>query len=215
MSPSPRAVSSSLREAALPVHNRIGPELGRSVENIVEEVNDIGTAYLRVDLLPASAQPALRESFRRYVDSRLAVYRTLPDLTAAQRELTISTQLQKEIWSQAVSACRATESPATTTLMISALNAMIDITTTRTMAGQMHPPPVIFVMSIGLALASALLAGYAMAAGKTRSWLHMVGFAAIMALAVYVILDLEYPRLGFIRVDAFDQALVELRQSMN
>ena len=182
---------------------------------IVEEVNDIGTAYLRVDLLPASAQPALRESFRRYVDSRLAVYRKLPDVAAAQRELATNTQLQKEIWSQAVSACRATESPATTTLMISALNAMIDITTTRTMAGQMHPPPVIFVMLIGLALASALLAGYAMAAGKTRSWLHMVGFAAIMALAVYVILDLEYPRLGFIRVDAFDQALVEVRQSMN
>jgi hypothetical protein len=35
------------------------------------------------------------------------------------------------------------------------------------------------------------------------------------AVAVYVILDLEFPRLGFIRVDAFDQALVELRASMN
>jgi len=35
-----------------------------------------------------------------------------------------------------------------------------------------------------------------------------------MALAVYVILDLEFPRLGLIRFDAFDQALVELRESM-
>jgi hypothetical protein len=42
----------------------------------------------------------------------------------------------------------------------------------------------------------------------------MVGFAATVAVAVYVILDLEYPRLGLIRVDAFDQALVELRESM-
>jgi len=31
---------------------------------------------------------------------------------------------------------------------------------------------------------------------------------------VYVIIDLEYPRLGLIRVDAFDVALVELRSSM-
>jgi hypothetical protein len=31
---------------------------------------------------------------------------------------------------------------------------------------------------------------------------------------VYVILDIEYPRLGFIRVDAFDRALAELRESM-
>jgi hypothetical protein len=33
---------------------------------IVEETNDIGTAYRRLDLLPAHAQPALRDSFRRY-----------------------------------------------------------------------------------------------------------------------------------------------------
>jgi hypothetical protein len=35
-----------------------------------------------------------------------------------------------------------------------------------------------------------------------------------MALAVYVILDMEYPRVGLIRVDAADQVLVELRDSM-
>ena len=36
-----------------------------------------------------------------------------------------------------------------------------------------------------------------------------------MAVAVYVILDIEYPRLGLIRVDAFDQALIDLRESMS
>src|SRR5690242_10118708 len=36
---------------------------------IAEEVNTIGTAYLRLDLVPQKAQPALRELFRRYVDS--------------------------------------------------------------------------------------------------------------------------------------------------
>ena len=53
-----------------------------------------------------------------------------------------------------------------------------------------------------------------MAAAKSRSWLHMIGFALATAFAIYVILDMEYPRLGLIRVDAFDQALVEFRQSM-
>jgi hypothetical protein len=99
-------------------------------------------------------------------------------------------------------------------LLLPALNQMIDVTTTRTMTAQMHPPMVVFVMLFGLALAGALLAGYGMAGGKARSWLHMVGFAAVLAGAVYVIIDLEYPRLGLIRVDAFDVALVELRSSM-
>ena len=43
----------------------------------------------------------------------------------------------------------------------------------------------------------------------------MIGYPFVLAVAVYVIIDIEFPRLGFIRVDAFDQALVELRQSMN
>jgi len=66
-----------------------------------------------------------------------------------------------------------------------------------------------------LALAGSLLAGSAMAASKSRSLLHMIGYPFVLAVAVYVIIDIEFPRLGFIRVDAFDQALVELRQSMN
>lgn len=182
---------------------------------IVEETNAIGTAYLRLDLLPASAQPSLRDLFRRYVDARLEVYRRLPDMRAVQEELNRANQLQGEIWSQAVAAGRMEGAPpAATMLLLPALNEMIDITTTRTMATKIHPPAVIFVMLFGVALASALLAGYGMAGGKSRNWLHMLGFAAVLAMAVYVILDLEFPRLGLIQVDAFDQALVELRESM-
>jgi hypothetical protein len=99
-------------------------------------------------------------------------------------------------------------------LLLPALNAMIDITTTRTMSAQMHPPTIIFAMLFVVALASALLAGHGLAGGRRRNWLHMVSFAAILALAVYVILDLEFPRLGLIRVEAFDQALVDLLQSI-
>jgi hypothetical protein len=186
---------------------------------IVEEANAIGTAYLRLDVAPASAQPALRDLFRRYVDSRLETYRKfrkLSDLDAAKAELAQSAKLQADIWNQAVAAGRLEGAPpAAAMLLLPALNQMIDITTTRTTAGQIHPPMVIFLMLFGLALASALLAGYGMAGGKSRDWLHMLAFAAVLALAIYVIIDIEYPRLGLIRVDAFDQVLVEVRASMN
>jgi len=36
----------------------------------------------------------------------------------------------------------------------------------------------------------------------------------IMAATVYIILDYEFPRLGMIRIDTFDQALVEVQNSM-
>lgn len=183
---------------------------------IVEETNAIGTAYLRLDLLPASTQPPLRDLFRRYVESRIATYRKLPDLEAADEELARSKALQGEIWSQAVAAGNMEGVPTTASmLLLPALNNMIDITTTRTMAGKMHPPSVIFAMLFALALVSALLAGYGMAGRKSRSRLHVLGLAAVTGIAVYVICDLEFPRAGLIRVDAFDQALVDLRRSMD
>ena len=33
-------------------------------------------------------------------------------------------------------------------------------------------------------------------------------------MAVNVIMDLEYPRFGLVRVDAFDQVLIDVRESM-
>jgi hypothetical protein len=91
---------------------------------------------------------------------------------------------------------------------------MIDITTTRVMAARTHPPVIIFVLLVALALAGALLAGYGTATAKTRSWTHVVALAAAISVALYVILEIEYPRLGLIRVDAFDEALVSLRETM-
>jgi hypothetical protein len=182
---------------------------------VVDEANAIGTAYLRIDLLPATAQPPLRETFRHYVDSRIATYRKLPDLPAAREELARSLALQNEIWAQAVAATRMPESRAGTDILVfPALNQMFDITTVRVAATQMHPPLIVYAMLIGLALGAALLAGYQSAAAKNHDWVHRIGFAGVIALTVYVVLDIEYPRLGFVRIDAIDQLLVNVRASM-
>jgi hypothetical protein len=91
---------------------------------------------------------------------------------------------------------------------------MIDITTTRAVATQNHPPRVIFLLLAGLCLLSALLAGYVMSGSKVRSWFYVVIFAATLSLTFYVILDLEFPRSGLIRIDEADQTLIDLRKSM-
>jgi len=182
---------------------------------IVEESNDIGTAYLRVDLLPNASQPAVRELFRQYLDSRLEAYRLIPDMAAVNKELARSAQLQGEIWRQSVAASQLPGAhPDAARLLLPALNAMIDITTTRTMATKIHPPRIIFIFLFMLTLAGSLLAGHAMAEGKGRTWLHMLCFSLALAASIYVILDIEYPRMGFIRVSDLDQALIELKSIM-
>src|SRR5262245_21549992 len=181
---------------------------------IVEETNDIGTAWLRLDLLPAEVQPELRELFRQYLDSRLGTYRKIPDWDAVRAELDHSAALQLEIWRKSVAACGTPEGERARILLLPALNAMIDITTTRTVAAMTHPPEVINAILIVLVLTSALMAGSAMRRAHAVGWAHLICFALAMSVAVYLILDLEYPRQGLIRIDDLDRILVDLRASM-
>ncbi len=147
-------------------------------ELITSETNTIGTAWLRLDLLPAAVQPSARESMRQYVDARAS---------------------GEQAWDKFV---------------FPALNEMFDIGTLRTHALLWHPPAIVFVLLSALAPACSLLAGFAMAGAVQRPRLHMLTFAAIIAVTVYVIADLELPRQGLFRVVGDDQRLIDLRADM-
>jgi len=181
---------------------------------MVEEANCIGTAWLRLDLLPAAAQPSLREHFRQYLDARLAAFRKLPDITAAKADLSRANKLQNDIWTQAIAACRESGSQPATMLLLPALNQMFDTATSRTAGTQMHPPMLIYAVLGLLLLASSLLAGFGLGVGRVRNWFHGLAFVLVMTLTVYVILDFEFPRVGLIRIHGFEQVLVDLQQSM-
>jgi|SRR5262245_42935574 len=181
---------------------------------IIREANAIGTAYLRLDLIPVSAQPDLRRLFREYIDVRLGAYGRLPDMEAADQEFARAAQLQQKIWSGAVTAGRDDPTQNADRMLLPALNEMIDITTDRAVAIHTHLPPLIFILLVSVALLSGLVAGYAMARRQSRSLLHMLVYAAAVAVTVYAIVDLDNPRSGLIRLDAADNALVKLRDSI-
>ena len=124
-------------------------------------------------MLPLELQPSLRERFRSYLDTRLAVYRRLPDVDAAKAELARAMAIQGEIWKEAVAASRTAGMPASQ-LLLPALNEK----------------------------------------NEAASRLHMVAYAAVMAIVVYVVVDLEFPRFGLIRLSGADRFLAEVRQAM-
>lgn len=182
---------------------------------IVKEANAIGTAYLRIDLLPASAQPALRDLFRRYTDTRIAAFNSLPDILRYEQKLAEAGALQGEIWSAAVPAAMSDPNPATRQLVIEPINDLIDVTMDRTIATMNHVPAAILVLMVAVSLVGALLAGHAMAVRRRgRSVLHEVAFAAVVAGTLCVMIDLEFPRYGLVRNDDADRALHDTRAGM-
>jgi hypothetical protein len=182
---------------------------------IVAEANAIGTAYLRLDLLPERSQPTLRDDFRRYVDSRLVFYDRLLDLRDASAERAVSTQIQRRIWRDVLAAADGTRDARATLLLVPAVNEMIDLTTARDAALRTHAPAAIFVLLVLLSLACAFMAGIGMSKSRRLSRVHTFMFAIVLAVTAYVILNLEFPRAGFLRLRNFDAFLVEVRAGMD
>jgi hypothetical protein len=182
---------------------------------LIDEVNAIGTAYLRVDLLPAAAQPQLRNDFRAYTDSRLAFYREFQMGRVAEAERARTVGLGRQIWRHTTAAVEASRDPRVPSMLIPSVNEMIDLEAARIAARHIHAPVPIFVLLIVLAFACALFAGVGIGRKAIDSRLYPLAFAALLTVTVFVIVDMEFPRYGLIRVDALDSLLVEVRAGMN
>ena len=177
------------------------------------EANAIGTAYLRLDLVPDEMRSAVKKKMRDYLDARIEMFASATNPPVAIAAYERAQRLQDAIWTDAVAATRAPGGPQAIALL-PPLNDMIDISTTQRVAWETHPPKIVYVMLGLLAFIAALLGGHELGAAKTRHLMHTVVYALVLATTSYIILDLEYPRLGNIRIESADHVLVDLRASM-
>ena len=188
-------------------------DLRRSL--IVEEANAIGTAWLRLDLLPAEARLASRELFRAYVDGRLA-------LTSGPNVERHGTSLESQIddlrtaiWATSVSAAPACESQQAAMLLLGSLNEMFDAGTRHDASFNAHTPTAIVVLLAVVAIVATVLVGYDLGRSKRFEWFHATLFAGVIASTIWVIYDLEMPRYGLIRVDDYDRTIRDVREGFD
>lgn len=183
--------------------------------HIIEEANAVETAYMRIGLLSPKTQTPIKQSMKEYLDMRITAYKLIPHLDAAFALVNQSNLLKEKIWEEALQACKITNDSSATQLLIPALNAMFDAENTGFALTGVHPPVIIFLLLIGLSVLSAFLAGFTSVEGKTNHFLYMQIYIIIMAFVIYLIIDLELPRVGLVRVTSFDQYLVDVRNRMN
>ena len=181
---------------------------------IVDEATAIGTAYQRLDLAPAEDQPGLRRLFREYLDARIGVYATPADEAATDRSIAAADSVQRHIWTAVIESSRRDQTQNVARVLVPAVNEMTGITTARAVALHTRLPVPILVLLLTVALSTAVIAGYSMSRHGRRSVLHAVLYAASIALTIYIVLDLDYPRRGLIRLETTDQILEQLRQSI-
>ncbi len=181
----------------------------RRIAVIVEEANDIGTAILRADLYPDSVRAAFRKDFKAYLDSRIEFFEAANDLPRIRKSLQTSQYIQQSLWNRATLYGRDKENLHRTAQMIPALNAMIDIVTTRNAATIAKVPPLIIYLLISLCILSSLMMGYSV--GKKPEWIIIFCFTATIVMTIYLIIDLDRPRRGLINMSDVNKQIVNLR----
>ena len=179
----------------------------------IDEANAIGDAYARLDLLPAAAQPALRADFRSYALERLESFRALPDVEASNRHAAGAGVLFARIWRGSVAAAGHEPSSASL-LLLPRLNDMSSLATTRAVLLQAKTPPLVLAVLVLMTLMCGVLVGNGFP-GRTVPRLHQYGFALVLSLTLYVIVDLDHPRAGLIQLDYADQAMVDALAGMS
>ena len=181
---------------------------------VVQHTNAIGTAWLRLDLLPTEVQSVLRKDFRLYVDGIIKVHQQAGNKEVVEQIMAYLGKLQDEIWKLAEKAASRDSRPQVATLVLPALNEMFDLTASRYAALRFHVSIVILWFLVFLSLLTSLLVGYAMAPAKRHNWLHMILFGLLISLTLYVIFDFELPRHGVIQLNQADRIYLELRKTM-
>ena len=176
---------------------------------IIEEANNIGTVVLRTDVYPDSVRQLLRVNLKEYVEARIAYYQVGMDEQKIIDYSLKTDSLSGKIWLIVANYAKTNNSLTIASQMIPALNAMIDITTTRRAAGEATIPDSIVYFLLILCIGSAFLLGYD---NKNKiDWIVVMGLAIMLSLTVFNIIDLDRPRSGLINMNKPNQKIVELR----
>jgi hypothetical protein len=183
--------------------------------HIIEEANAFEAAYAIIDITPLQYRPALRENMREYLDLHMAAYNHIPYLTKVREDIEKSQVIQHKIWNTTIAATESSSDNGLNQLVIPVVLKMFDLSHAGIDMVFIHPPRAIFMLLVGLAALGSFLIGYNSAENKQKRPVHIFSYVLLTALIIYVIINLEYPRVGFIRIDSFDQMLTDVRTDMD
>jgi hypothetical protein len=178
---------------------------------VVEQIEALSTAWMSFDLLASNDRDAVRALFRRYVDGLNEATSSFSDRQAFVRVLDTLVDVQNQLWQASVgSAKRAGD--VVPTLVLPPLNRAFDLSGARLMAALTHVQPSLVGFLWVLAVLSAVVVGHSQAVIRTTDLAYVVIYSAVITLAFYVILDLDFPSFGLIRLG--EDFMVQFRASL-
>lgn len=179
---------------------------------IVDEANAIGTLWLRSSLLEDPVRSELRDAVRAYTDARVALYDASGDVDAVRAATARAEALHGAIWSSVERATRTPASPAILSSLITAANEVIDLHELRLSSIENFVPSPVILLLIGVAMIAMGFLGWSFGAADRRSTIAMLVMSVLVTAVIFVIMDLNRPQRGLIRVG--HESILRVQQSI-
>jgi hypothetical protein len=181
-------------------------------EAVMNEANAIGTTALRARLLPEPHRTETLKLLREYVQIRVDYIPSGKSFAELPAVIDRSNKIQEALWQQAKAAAAKDNNMVPTGLFIQALNEMIDNQGKRLSALRAQIPVIVLLMLFGFTATAGVIAGYAsgLEAKRTRAPVYIMG--VLVTAAIFVILDLDRPNVGFITIS--QQPMIDTAASL-
>ena len=177
---------------------------------LLDEVNSIGTTYLRTDLIPEPHRTDVRTLIGRYVDIRVNLAGHPEGLKGAIEE---SKTIQRQLWSHAAAlGDEPLVNPDIVALFIESLNQTIDLQTKRVTVLNYRIPGVIWIVLGVITVLSMAAVGYQFGQKGRFNWAINITLAMSFSGVIVLITDLDRVTSGWLRIS--NQPIVELRADL-
>lgn len=179
---------------------------------IIQESLNIGTTYFRLGLITDTVErKEMRRLIKEYLDCRIDLYNDRNSIYEINKGIEKSERLQVELWKKSAILGRE-KHDITTSLIIQSLNAMIDVSGSIQGAVQNHVPALILLINFVVSLFTIVTLGYSHGFLADKNWIFAIGVNLIIAVIFLLILDMDRPNSGLLKVDV--QSLINLRNAI-
>ena len=177
---------------------------------IVKEANALGTAYLRADTIAEPQRGELKAALKEYTADRVTLLsREGPD--QVEPLLAKVSGLHRRMWRSAINATQ--DNARLMTVVLPPINEVIDLHSIHLALARRHMPIPIMTVLLGAAAIGVGMIGFGNGrVGRRFSVLDSV-YGAVLAVALWMTIDLDYPGIGIIRVS--NLPVVETLAAMN
>ena len=180
-------------------------------QKIIDEVNLLNSAILRVDLIQDTAKQFLKKGFKNYVEYRINYFEAGSDPEKIHASFENANNQFKQLWKHTVQLNQNQESRPGTEPLLQSLIGMKNILVDREAGRVAAVPTLIIVVALVLVMVGSFLTGFGIKPGK-RSALFSFAYALMTTTVLYLIMELSRPREGFVNLNSAELQMKELRK---